>query len=392
MSSLEWIFWIFLFIVIYTYVGYGVLLLVLTKLKKAFGRKKAIHSYEEWPHVALIVPCFNEDAYIGRKIDNSLELTYPGQLDLIFISDGSDDQTAEIIASRESDGIKPMHAPPRRGKASAMNRAVIHTNAEIVIFCDANTDLNKEAITLLVQHFANPKVGAVAGEKTILSTGEDGATGAGEGIYWKYESALKRMDSQLYSVVGAAGELMAYRKSLYEELPSDTLLDDFMQSMRVTEKGYRTTYEPQAMAAEYASANVSEELKRKVRICAGGWQSMFRLKKVANPFFNPILWFQYVSHRVLRWSVAAFCLVLLFPINAFLAIEIGGIYNLLLLGQLAFYILAGIGWYFESKQMRIKALYVPYYFSVMNYAVFAGLQRFAKGSQSSLWERAKRAG
>lgn len=392
MNALELIFWISLLIVVYTYVGYGILLVFLTKLKHVLFTQKPSLSYKQWPHVALIVPCFNEADYINRKIDNSLQLTYPGKLELIFISDGSDDETAEIIASRKKDGIKPMHDPPRLGKASAMNRAVKNTNAEIVIFCDANTDLNTEAITFLVQHFSNTTIGAVAGEKTILSTGKDGATTAGEGIYWKYESALKKMDFQLYSVVGAAGELMAYRKSLYEELPCDTLLDDFMQSMRITEKGYRTAYEPKAIAAEYASANVSEELKRKVRICAGGWQSMFRLKKVANPFYNPILWFQYVSHRVLRWSIAAFCLILILPINLLLSFQLGGIYNLLLIGQLVFYILAGIGWYFESKQMRIKALYVPYYFSVMNYAVFAGLVRFVKGSQSSLWERAKRAG
>jgi len=392
MILLEWIFWIMFAVVIYTYVGYGIVLLFLTKLKSLFTKRKKKLQFEEWPKIALIVPCFNEEDYIAKKIENSLELSYPGVLELIFISDGSDDHTAAIVQSYTSKGIIAMHDDQRRGKAAAMNRAVAKTDAEIVIFCDANTYLNFDALELLTAHFANPKIGAVAGEKTILSTGEDGATGAGEGIYWKYESALKRMDAKLYSVVGAAGELMAYRKSLYEELPADTLLDDFMQSMRVTEKGFKTAYEPKATAAEYASANVEEELKRKVRICAGGWQSMFRLKKVANPFYNPILWFQYVSHRVLRWSVAAFCLVLLFPLNVILALSIGGFYTWLLIGQILFYLLAAIGWYFERKQVRIKSLYVPYYFCVMNYAVYAGLQRFLKGSQSSLWERAQRAG
>jgi cellulose synthase/poly-beta-1,6-N-acetylglucosamine synthase-like glycosyltransferase len=393
MNVMELLFWGLIILVIYAYLGYGILLWVLVKIKRLLkGKKKEFH-YDEWPSVALIVPCFNEDAYIQRKIDNSLALEYPGKhFERIFISDGSDDETAAIVAANTGNGIIAMHEDQRRGKAAAMNRAVANTTAEILVFCDANTDLNKEAITMLVKQFANPKIGAVAGVKTILSTGEDGASGAGEGIYWKYESALKRLDSEFYSVVGAARELMAYRKSLYEELPADTLLDDFMQSMRVTEKGYRTAYEPNAIAAEYASANVAEELKRKIRIAAGGWQSMFRLKKAGNPFYNPILWFQYVSHRVLRWSLAAFALLALIPVNIYLAYSVGGIYTLLLLGQALFYILALVGNHFENKNIRVKALYVPYYFSIMNYAVFAGLNRFRKGSQSSLWERAKRAG
>jgi cellulose synthase/poly-beta-1,6-N-acetylglucosamine synthase-like glycosyltransferase len=271
-----------------------------------------------------------------------------------------------------------------------MNRAMKFVNTPIVVFCDANTILNKEAIKELVKHYKNENVGAVTGEKRIISTNKEGASTAGEGIYWKYESLLKKLDSDFYSVVGAAGELMSYRTSLYKELPPDSLLDDLMQSMQIAIDGYRVIYEKNAWAAETASANVKEELKRKIRISAGAWQSMLRLGKAFNPFHNFKLFFAFISHRVLRWTLAPLSLLVLLLLNIFLA-PTSNLYFTILLLQILFYTLALIGWYFENKRIKVKVLFVPYYFFIMNLCMYLGLFRFLKGKQSVSWERAQRA-
>ncbi len=389
MSTIELLFWIGTGIVVYSYVGYGILLYIMVKIKKLIMSEPKYDAQFE-PAVSLVVPCFNEADYIEDKIKNSLALKYPSEkLQLIFISDGSNDDTHERV--KKYPQVLALHEDARNGKASAMNRAMKFVTAPIVVFCDANTDLNPEAIREMVKHYANPKVGAVTGEKRIITKDKENASGAGEGIYWKYESFLKQLDSDFYTIVGAAGELMSYRTSLYRELPKDSLLDDLMQSMQIANDGYRVIYEKNAWAAETASANVGEELKRKVRIAAGAFQSMSRLPKAFNLITNFRVSFLFISHRVLRWTLAPLSLLVLFILNLFLAPEPGGIYLYLLLAQILFYSMALLGWYLANKQIKVKALFVPYYFFIMNLCMYLGLLRFLRGKQSANWERAKRA-
>ncbi|MFY8109991.1 MAG: glycosyltransferase family 2 protein [Bacteroidia bacterium] len=342
------------------------------------------------PTVSLVVPCFNEADYIEEKIKNSLQLEYPKEkLQLIFISDGSNDDTALRVSKYPQ--VLALHEDARNGKAAAMNRAMQFVTGEIVVFCDANTDINPEAIREMVKHYADSEVGAVTGEKRIITKDKENASGAGEGIYWKYESFLKQLDSDFYTIVGAAGELMSYRKSLYKELPKDSLLDDLMQSMQIALEGYRVIYEKNAYAAETASANVGEELKRKIRIAAGAWQSMSRLPKAFNIFSNFKVSFLFISHRVLRWTLAPLSLLVLLIVNFLLMINIGGIYTPIMVAQILFYSMALLGWYLANKQIKVKILFVPYYFFIMNLCMYLGLARFLKGKQSANWERAKRA-
>jgi len=386
---LETIFWICIFIVFYSYIGYGIVIYILVNIKNKFTNNVKYDLQFE-PEVTLVVPCFNEADYIEDKIKNSLLLDYPhNKLNLIFISDGSSDDTHDRI--KKYPNIIALHENKRSGKAVAMNRAMKFVTTPIVAFCDANTTLNKEAIRELVKHYKDPNVGAVTGEKRIISTKKEGASTAGEGIYWKYESLLKKLDSDFYSVVGAAGELMSYRTELYKELPLDTLLDDLMQSMQIALNGYRVIYEKNAWAAETASANVKEELKRKIRISAGAWQSMLRLGKAFNPFHNFKLFFAFISHRVLRWTLAPFSLLILIIINIILLKSGNIIYTTFFIIQITFYAFALLGWYLENKKIKVKVLFVPYYFFIMNLCVFLGLFRFLKGKQSVSWERAKRA-
>jgi cellulose synthase/poly-beta-1,6-N-acetylglucosamine synthase-like glycosyltransferase len=260
-----------------------------------------------------------------------------------------------------------------------------------VIFSDANTLLNKEAVKQIIQHFATPSVGAVAGEKKIITTDESEAEGVGEGFYWKYESALKKWDSELYSVMGAAGELFAVRTELYTHVPKDTILDDFVISFNVNRKGYTVKYEPNAYAREAPSASLADEYKRKVRISAGGFQSIIMLADLLNIFRYPKITWQYVSHRVLRWTLAPLGLPLALISNIILVANNGGpLYIFLLVAQVLFYLSAYIGYQLANRQIKIKYFYIPFYFLFMNVAVYQGFARFLKKKQSAIWERSER--
>lgn len=378
-----------LFTIFYTYIGYGIVIFTLVKVKRIFGKNKTDNSNYFEPEVTLVVPAYNEEDFIDEKVKNSLELDYPkNKLKIIFIADGSNDGTVDKLNMYNE--ITVLYDDIRAGKSAAENRAMKFVKTPFVIFCDANTYLNKNAVKEIVKHYKDDNIGGVSGEKRIYTKNTEMASGS-EGLYWKYESFLKKMDSEFYTIVGAAGELVSFRCSLVEDLENDTILDDFIQSMRIVEKKYRFVYEPNAYAMETPSESVKEELKRKVRIAAGGWQAMFRLKSILNPLTQPVVFFQYVSHRVLRWSVTPVLLILAFFQNITLLNSDSNIFTYTMIAQLTFYTLAILGWYLENKQIKIKAFFVPYYFTMMNYAVIAGFIRFVKGSQKSAWERSKRA-
>ncbi|WP_162419203.1 glycosyltransferase family 2 protein [Cyclobacterium roseum] len=385
---LEVLFWMSIVVVWYAFLGYGVILYLLVKLKGIFTRNPSVSFPENWPEVSLVIPCFNEADVIRIKAENSLALDYPNSnYKVVFITDGSTDNFREVLA--EYPQVEILHEDRRAGKTAAENRAMTQVKSPFVVFTDANTLLNKMALKNIIRHFSSDKVGCVSGEKRVLMESAESASAAGEGMYWKYESFLKKLDSSLYSAVGAAGELVAFRATLYQTLPEDTILDDFMQSMLIASKGYKIVYEPEAYAMETGSDSIPEELKRKIRISAGGWQSMKRLFFQITPFSQPLLFFQYLSHRVLRWTITPFLLIFIFISNLFLWTQ-GWVYQLLMIGQILFYLAAGLGYFLENRKLRIKALFVPFYFCLMNYAVVAGLIRFLKGSQKSTWEKAKR--
>ena len=395
MEAVKIILWVLIFIVFYAYLGYGILLFIIIKIRRMLGLRKIFKGNEDYePEVTLLVAAYNEKDYIDAKVKNSLEQSYPKEkIKNVWVTDGSDDGTPELL--KKYDGVTVYHKDERAGKIAAMNRGMDFVDTPIVIFSDGNTTLGKDAVKEIVKLFRNPKVGCVSGEKRIYQKGKDAAAGAGEGIYWKYESTLKKWDAELYSVVGAAGELFAIRSELYQHVEKDTLLDDFIISLRVAKKGYTIQYNPDAYAIETASANVEEELKRKIRISAGGIQSILRLPELLNPFKYGVLSFQYISHRVLRWTLAPLSLLFIFLLNLVISINIGffnlsNIYTYLFWGQIAFYLLALIGWYLENKKIKIKILFIPYYFFIMNLSVYLGFNRFIKGKQSVKWERAKR--
>ncbi|MDD3078200.1 MAG: glycosyltransferase family 2 protein [Paludibacter sp.] len=389
MKALEIIFWILVFLIFYTYLGYGIVLFFMVRIKRIFKKKlHVILKEDELPDVTLLVAAYNEQDYVHQKVENGHKLKYPvNKLHFMWVTDGSDDNTPELL--KRFDDVEVLHKPERNGKIAAINRAMQFVKTPIVVFSDANTMLGEDSVMKIAQMFGDPKVGCVSGEKRIFNAEEEAASAAGEGLYWKYESTLKRWDAELYSAVGAAGELFAIRTELFKEVEPDTLLDDFIISLRVAMDGYKIDYDPDAYAIETASANVQEELKRKIRIAAGGIQSVVRLRPLLNIFKYGLLSFQYISHRVLRWTITPLALLILVLVNIPLAFY-APLYTILLILQAIFYIFALTGWMLENKKMKTKIFFIPYYFFIMNYAVFMGFGRYIRKSQNVNWERSKR--
>ena len=395
----EIFFWISGAIIVYAFGGYGIVLSILLAIRRILGmkaKKPVLPPEEQWPEVSLIIAAYNEKDYVDFKIHNSMELDYPkDKLKIIWVNDGSDDGSAEMVAQYQD--VQLLHNPQRSGKIEAMNRGVEYARSPIILFSDANTMLSSNSVREVVKHFTNPEVGCVAGEKRFYKDPDEPVAAVGEGIYWKIESWLKRLDYQFYSAIGATGELFALRRELYKRVENDTLLDDFIISMRVAQQGYRVAYEPEAYASEHGSSDVKEELKRKIRIAAGCYQSLFRLKKLLNPFRNFKLFFQYVSHKVIRWTLAPLSLISLALATIMILTKSNGwdsfsFYSVAFILQLSIYGLACLGSLSQNRPFMPKWLYAPFYFVVMNYASFLGFIRFLKGKQSVLWEKANRAG
>jgi biofilm PGA synthesis N-glycosyltransferase PgaC len=380
---MEVVFWLTGGIVVYAYAGYAVCVSLLAQFRPRPARAGSIQ-----PSVSLIVPAYNEAAWIGAKLENSLAIDYPtDRLEILVISSGSTDGTDAIAQTYAPRGVQTMVQPLRAGKEAAMQLAARHARGEILVFTDANAILNREAIKLMVRWFADPDVGCVSGEKRVAS-GRHESAGAGEGAYWRYESTLKRLDSAVGSTMGAAGELCAIRADLMTARETDNIIEDFVLSMRVVEAGYRIVHEPGAVATEVASDRFEDVFERRARIAAGGFQSIWRLKSLLNPS-RGLVWWQYVSHRVLRWGVVPVLLPLLVAVNLSL-LSARPIYKAILVAQVGFYGAAAAGWWLRRTRLgRHRALSLPFFFSAANAAALVGCARLVTGRQTVLWKRTR---
>jgi len=389
MENLEILFWFLLGLVFYTYLGYGLILYILTCAKGVFTKKVTKKIYSRLPTLTLVVPAYNEIDCLEDKLLNSLSLLYPrNKFNLIFVTDGSTDGSDLMLKPYGT--IRVFHSSIRAGKMAAINRVMPFVDSEIVVFSDANALLNQTALIHLAKHFENPKIGCVAGEKRIAQQDKNKASSAGEGLYWKYESVLKKWSAQLFSTVGAAGELFAIRTDLYEAPMHDVILDDFIISLSVISKGYRIGYEPAAFALERGSSEIKEEMKRKIRICAGGLQAIFRTYPLLNPFIYPVFSVQYFSHRFLRWTLTPLALLFLMPLNIYLGIYESGIYAIFLSLHLSFYVAGFCGWALKHKEIKRSLFFIPFYFLMMNLSALLGAKRYFGIGQSVLWEKSVR--
>lgn len=382
MSVLFTLFWLLLGLLFFSYVGYGLVVLLLIP----FRRKRAVHQDGNLPQITLVIPCYNEAGILHQKITNSLELDYPpGKLSLLVVADGSSDDTLEVLKGFTQ--IRVLYQPQRAGKTAALNRAMKEVETPLVVFSDANTLLNKECLLELAKHFADAKVGAVAGEKKILHSS---GMGFAEGWYWMYESYMKTLDARFYSVLSAAGELVAMRTALYEPMDASVILDDLVLSINICLRGYTIAYEPKAFAMEAPSRSLGEEEKRKVRIAAGAFQSLKKISFTRLMRF-PALTFQFFCRRWLRWVVCPPAILIVFIINVLLVIfKAPNFYTAFLYLQLACYFLSFIGWLLIRKNKAFSIATVPFYFLFMNYCMMAGWVRSLRKEQTVLWEKAER--
>ena len=393
MLTLKILFWAMLLIVFYTYIGYGILLYIIIRLKRFFRgkpREAVLPPDEELPDMTLLICAYNEEDVVAEKMKNTLAIDYPkDKFRIMWVTDGSNDHTNELLKAYPEVDI--VFSPERRGKSAALKHGLRELKTRYVAFTDANTMLNPGAMKEIARQFMDPTVGCVSGEKRVMAKKDGDMAAQGEGLYWRYESTLKRWDSELYSTMGAAGELYAIDPTLVREVPDEALLDDFMMSMYVVEAGKRIAYAPDAYAQEYGSANIFEESKRKRRIAAGGLQSIWWLRRMLNPMRQPLVTFQYVSHRVLRWSITPVAMIILLIVNGLLSIMGAGLfYDIILILQILFYTMALIGWLSSRYGHKNKILYTIYYFVFMNINVFRGMAYLRTHGKSGAWEKAKR--
>lgn len=370
-------FWILLALVVYVYAGYPLLLWLLRALIGA--RPVAVAGIE--PPVTLVISAYNEEGVIGAKLDNSLALDYPRQrLQVMVVSDACEDRTDDIVRSYADRGVTLLAMPERGGKTLGLNAAVAAATGEVIVFSDANAMYGRDVIRMLVRNFADPMVGAAVGESTYVDPEVESERS--EGLYWRYETAIKRLESEVGSVVGGDGAIYAVRRSLYEPMRADAL-SDFVNPLQVVRGGHRCVYEPAARSYERAADDFGKEFRRKVRIVNRAWRALWRLRGLMNPLRHGLFAWQLVSHKLLRWLVPV-QLAALLAVNVAVAGE-GSVYALALAGQVAFYGLAAAGYLLRRRPAIPALLSVPYYFCLVNVASAFGIFDAFRGRTYTTW-------
>ncbi len=378
------IFWGSLLAIAYTYVGYPSLLGVLAHLRPGVADHPP-----STPFVTLLIAAYNEQDTIAAKIDNSLALDYPAdRFEIIVASDGSTDDTADIVGSYASRGVELLHSRARGGKTVAINRAMGAARGEIVVLSDANNLYDPGTLRAVVAPFVDPTVGAACGNKHIARG--DGALGDSEGAYWKYEGWIKAQETRLGCTVAVLGEVFAIRRELFQPTPENIINDDFYIAMRIIKQGFRVVYAPGAISRERVSASAEDEITRRTRMVAGLYQALARPQELM-PWRKPVVCWQLVSHKFMRplvplWMIAALAT------NVALVLQSGAAapWFPLLVGQIAFYAVALVGLQYPDHGRVSRALYLPTFLVSSNLAALLGLYRFSTGQQSTHWTRLRR--
>ena len=388
------VFWLCVTFIVYTYAGYPLLVSLLARLRPRKGPYPPAR-----PSVTLLIAAYNEESVIGQKIENCLALDDVGDPPQILVAaDGSEDATLDIVRAYASRGLELSHAPARRGKAAALNHALSRARGDVVVFSDANNLYQADTLRELVAPFADPVVGAVTGAK-LIARGDE-SLGDSEGLYWKYESFIKRQETRLGCCVGVAGEVFAIRRELFEPPPENVINDDFFLAMRIVKRGYKVVYAPRARSIERVSPSARDEMARRARIVAGRYQALALAHRLL-PLRRPLVVWQIVSHKFMRPLVPfAMAGALLANLAAVMRVAPAGAFGFLRLAspanwmllclQAGFYGLAWVGGRAERTGVLGKLLYIPTFLVNSNLAAVIGLFRFVFGRQTPLWERVQR--
>ncbi|MDX5429537.1 MAG: glycosyltransferase family 2 protein [Bacteroidota bacterium] len=376
---LETVFWIAVGLVAYVYVGYPILIALLG-LRKRRVKSDASHQ----PSVTILIAAYNEAKDIVATLQNKLGQNYPqDKLEILVVSDESDDGTDELVEEVARNTVIPVRLfrqVPRQGKTSGLNLIVPEARGEIILFSDANSEWAPDAIARIVANFADPQVGYVTGK--MVYTNPDGSlVGDGCSAYMKYENWLREKETAVGSVVGVDGGIDAMRRALYEPLRSDQL-PDFVQPLKVVEKGYRVVYEPKALLREAALQDAGSEFGMRIRVTLRAMWALKDMSQLMNPLVHGVFAIQMISHKLLRY-LAFVPLVILMLVSTILADE-GGFYTLAFFAQIAFY---GAAVYGHSKEGQALPNYlaIPLYFTLLNLACIQAAMAFLRGEKKVIW-------
>jgi cellulose synthase/poly-beta-1,6-N-acetylglucosamine synthase-like glycosyltransferase len=375
----ELIFWISVAALMYTFVGYPVVLLLIGRVI----RSRPVLQYPASPEVTLIISAYNEEQVIEEKIKNSLALDYPRQsLEIVVVSDASTDLTDALVERYAFAGVVLKRMPIRRGKTAGINEAVPMARGDIIAFSDANVFYARDAIQKLVRNFSDPKVGCVTGNSCYIDV-ESSTSGQSENIYWGYERFLKMTESAIGSLVGADGAIFAIRKELFSPLESDDI-NDFVTPLQIVSRGYRSVFEPEALGYERTVSQLAQEFRRKVRIVSRSWHGLFRVKTLLNPRLYGWVSLQLISHKVLRWLTPALlgCLFL----SSFFLPWNDGVREIVLGAQVLFYSLGGLGLFLDRAGVALLWVSFPAYFLAVNAAAAVGTISHILGKRVIIWE------
>ena len=389
MFELKFLFWAAAAMILYTYAGYPAVLALLTRGKRpgAASENDSVAA-RDLPSATLIVPACNEERWIARKIENSLALDYPRErLEIIVASDGSDDRTVEIAQGYEAaGGLSVIAFASRVGKQEMLNRLVPRARGEIIAMTDANALLASDALRRLVEPFADPRVGCTIGRRVCIVQ-ERSVASVAESLYWRYESWIKSAESRVHSCLAATGQLYAVRRSLFPHV--ERVGEDFYIPMKVlASTGRRIAYVPEAVAAIPAAASLAIEFERKTRAHVAFLISLPLLKQLLLPWRTPV-WWQFISHHVLRMLVPVAMLVAIIC-SATLAPSAGACFVGLIVAQLVFYSLAFGGWMFAERGRRPKIFYFPFYFVFVQLALAQAWMRWPRRKYDYFWQRTER--
>ena len=378
---MEFAFWLLAAVVVFVYFGYPAMLWLLTRGGGGAGGVEV----EAWPSVTLLISAYNEEDCIADKLDNSLALDYPeDRLDIVVISDGSEDRTDEIVQGYSDRGVRLLRLEGRGGKTLGLNAGVGESSSDVVVFSDANAMYRPDAIRALVSPLADDSTGAVIGEQAYESP--DSEAGKSESLYWRYETAIKEFESRKGSVVGGDGAIYAVRRSLFRPMRADAL-SDFVNPLQVVKSGYRVVYNRSALAYEETAGSYGKEFRRKVRIVNRAWRAVWSMSEMLNPLRHGTFALKLWSHKVLRWLVPFFLGALLL-INIAL-LDRSPLYTITLLAQIAFYGLAALGALFRDRASLPSFLYIPYYFCLVNLASAKGILDAFRGETYTTWSTAR---
>ena len=375
----EILFWLAAAASLYAYVGFPLFLFAAALLRPRPVRRKP-----EWRSVSVVIAAYNEERTIHDRIDNALGQDYPSErIEVIVVSDGSDDATDRIVVSHPDSRVRLVRIE-RSGKVHALNRAVEVATGDILVFSDANTMFERRAVRRLVRNFADPEVGGVAGRKIYSADPGSDSCSRGETSYWSYDMWIKRLESASGSTVSADGAIYAIRRSLYRPVTDAAVTDDFAISTQVVEQGQRLVFDAEAVAYESTVPAAEQEFRRKVRLMTRGMRSVVLRRGLLDPRKHGLYSVHLLSHKVVRRLVPVFLLTLL---ATSLALTSKPLFLAAFLGQAVFYLAAVAGWALRRHRFgRIKPLAIPFYYCLANLAALVALGRLVSGQRVERWQ------